>query len=119
MATVNSGTAKINYIEYVQDTLKMRLGWKSESLVLHNLAGFAVDMQIRKLQADATPLYSFSSADGTIQLNVDEKCNIQIPISDTITAALGAGEFHYFIRTTDTVGFVNTLVSGKLTLRLR
>jgi len=121
MATtvITSSTAKIDFVEYVQDSLIMCLGYADSRGRLFDTAGWEVVIEIRKKSKDVMPLLSEGTHTGQVTVGIKGKYNINILITDQQTAALGKGEFVYFIRTTDTQGFVNTLAEGRVILRER
>lgn len=126
MATRNSETVRINIIEHVQDTVRVQFAWQDAAGRLYDLSNYLVEMELRQKQSDPSPLLKYSSAvqevtNGIhpIKLNVSDTVNIWFEISAEQTQALGAGEFYYFVTTKDTEGFVNTLIVGKLLLKVR
>ncbi len=117
MPTIESNTAKINYQEYVQDTLQMAFRHADDQNVLIDVTGWTVDLEIRKQANDLNPVLVVNEQNGVVLGGTDY--NILITVTDDQTLALGAGTFAYFVRTKDLSGFVNTLALGKLTLRTR
>ncbi len=117
MATIESNTAKIDFKEYVQDTLIMAFRYTDEEGNLIDVTGWDVDLELRKQATDPVPLLLASIQNGIVLGSTDY--NICVTITDTQTQLLGPGTFTYFIRTKDVQGFVNTMVLGKITLRSR
>ena len=115
-----SETAQIDWVEYVQDSLVMQLGYQDEETgAVVDLTGSIITMEIRKNKFDSTPLLVFSSSDGSIQKNVSVDVQIKVVVSDAQTQALGVGDFHYFIRIKDSANIVNTPIVGMITLEAR
>jgi len=112
-------TARLDFVEYSQDSLSICLGYADAKGRLFDTAGWDVLIEIRKNSQDVLPLLSESTHTGRITVGIQGKYNINILISDQQTAALGKGEFVYFIRTIDLRGFVNTLANGRIVLRER
>lgn len=121
MATtvITSKTAKLDFVEYIQDSLSICLGYADARGRLFDTAGWDVLIEVRKNSKDVLPLLSEGTQTGHITVGIQGKYNINILISDQQTAALGKGDFVYFIRTIDTQGFVNTLANGRIVLRER
>ena len=120
--SIQSDTATVNYDEFVQDSIVIELGYADEeTLVPYDLTGYLFTLEIRANQADLTPLYTLSTAQGTILLNHDiaNGYNIKAIVTDTMTNTMGAGIFHYFMKYVDTAGLTNTLVIGTITLKVR
>jgi len=113
--SIHSETAEVNFFEFVGDTLTMSFKYISPSGVLIDLTGWIVAIELRKAIEDANPILMLDSVNGGVQLGGVH--NIAITLSSAQTATLGVGGFYYFIRTTDTVGIVNTLIVGKIILR--
>lgn len=118
LTVITSDTAKLDFVEYVQDTLAILLGYSDPKGKLIDVTGWFVDMEIRKTTKDPLPILHISTKTGHITLT-SGKYNLSIVLSDQETFALGKGEFVYFIRTKDTQGFVNTLADGRIILKER
>jgi hypothetical protein len=116
---LNSGAAELNYSHYVGDTIVMDYGYQDSTGAVINLTGSVVTLEIRRKQSDPEPLFAYSSADGTLQLNVDPTTQIKATINDAHTTQLGEGEHHYFIKCQDSNGIVDTLLFGLISLKLR
>lgn len=114
-----SETATIDWVEYVQDSLVMLLGYQDDTGAIIDLTGSVITMEIRQNKFDTAPLLSFSSNDGSIQKNVSTDVQIKVTVTDAQTQALGVGEFHYFIRIKDSANIVNTPIVGLITLEAR
>lgn len=115
---ITSDTAKIDFSEYVQDSLNMQFAYADSKGKLFDVTGWEVDIEIRAKAKDLNPILALSSNNGQIDLS-GEEFNIVALLSDVQTLALGKGDFVYFVRTKDTQGFVNTLAVGKIKLRSR
>lgn len=126
--TVQSETARVNYVEYVGDTLCMKFAYKDGSSTgpLIDLSGYTLFMEVRKMDTSGVPigdaLLVRSSDNGTILLGeaagVNE--NICVTLESVDTTTLGAGDFGYFIVATQVaINYVNTLIRGKLVLKIR
>lgn len=118
MATIESNTVKLNFFEYVQDTLVMAFKYADDQGQVIDMSGWEVDVEIRKQVSDPEPLLHINLLTGGVVVGGADY-NLLITVTDQHTLALGAGTFAYFIRTKDTVGFVNTLALGKITLKSR
>jgi hypothetical protein len=115
--TIQSETTRINFIEYAGDTIKMLFAYKDNLGAFIDLENYEVSMELRKNQEDANAILTYSSANGTVD-TTGADANIALEISATQSASLGPGEYFYFIKLAiDT--FVNTLIVGKLVLRIR
>lgn len=123
--TLQSETARINFVEFAGDTLKMAFAYKegSETGNMIDLNGYNVEMEVRKMDKDGVSLepslLSYSKDNGGITTG-DSDANIMITLESSDTLLLGVGEFGYFIKVTHlSSGFVNTLIRGKLILKAR
>lgn len=115
-----SETAQIDWVEYVQDSLVIELGYQDEDTGEPiDLTDSEVTMEIRQNKFDPTPLLVYSSTNGSIQKNVNADVQIKATVTDTQTQALGVGEFHYFIKIKDSANIVNTPIIGLITLEAR
>jgi len=120
--TVESETTTINYVEFAGDSLLIELGYADEDTgELFNLTNWNVRFEMRADKTSSVDLLQAFTANGTIQINHDTAngYNIKIPLSNIQTAAVGPGSYYYFIETTDTLDFVNTLVVGSITLKVK
>jgi hypothetical protein len=115
--TIQSETTRINFIEYIGDTVLMQFAYKDADGVMIDLLNTTVSMEIRRDQLDAVPIASFSSTDGSIDITGTE-ANIKVIISATQSATFLSGDYFYFIAT-ETDGFVNTLITGKIIMKVR
>lgn len=115
MATkIKSQTVFVDFEEYEGDTLAMVFAWKDSSGVLTNLAGYSAKMDI-KVDTDSPSLLTLTDA-GSITLGGTPN-NLIVELTPTQTKQLGTGSFVYDIEITNSLGKVNTLVSGKITLK--
>lgn len=122
VVTIKSETATVNYEEYVQDTLILEYGYGDEDTgVLYDMSSHEIIIEIRANKTDATPALSLSSLNNQVVTNHDipNGYNIKGVVTDTMTATLGAGVFSFFVKTKDSNNFVNTLVIGTITLKVR
>jgi len=120
--TVESETTTINYVEFAGDSLLIELGYADEDTgELFDLTNWDVRFEMRADKTSSVALLQAFTANGTIQINHDTAngYNIKIPLSNIQTAAVGPGSYYYFIETTDTLDFVNTLVVGSITLKVK
>lgn len=112
-------TAIINYEEHAGDTILMLWNWKTPdangTYQQVDLTGYSCLLQIKTQKTDITPKLTLSSANGEIILG-NTTNNVEVLITDDQTTALGVGSFFYDCQFTDTLGYVNTLVEGKLKL---
>lgn len=115
--TVQSETTRINFVEYIGDTILMQFAYKDSDGIMIDLLNTVVRVEIRRDQLDSTPLLSFSSTDGGVDTTGTE-ANIRVAIASTQSATLLSGDYFYFV-TTETDGYVNTLITGKLIMKVR
>lgn len=115
--TVQSETTRINFIEYIGDTILMQFAYKDADGVMIDLLNTTVAMELRRDQLEAVPIARFTSVDGSVDITGTD-ANIRIIISATQSAEFLSGDYFYFI-TTETDGFVNTLITGKLVMKVR
>lgn len=121
MASINikPKTGVINYEEHVGDTLFMLWNWKTPDANGINqqvdLTGYSCLLEIKSQKTDTVSKLTLTSANGEIILG-GNTYNINIPISANQTSMLGPGTFFYDCQFTDSLGYVNTLVEGKIKL---
>lgn len=116
---VKPKTGVINYEEHVGDTLFMRWNWQTPDAngvpQTVNLSGYTSKLQIKSQKTDAIALLTLTSANGEIVLGGTPN-NVDITISANQTSQLGVGSFFYDCQFTDSLGYVNTLIEGKIKL---
>jgi hypothetical protein len=116
---VKPKTGVINYEEHVGDTLFMRWNWQTPDAngiaQTVNMSGYSSKLQIKTQKTDSQALLTLTSANGEIVLGGTPN-NIDITISANQTSMLGVGSFFYDCQFTDSLGYVNTLVEGKIKL---
>ena len=118
--TVKPKTAIINYEEHVGDTLFMRWNWSVPDANGVNqtvdLTDYYSKLQIKNQKTDLTPLLTLTSNTGEGIVLGGNTTNINVIVSSEQTANLGVGQFFYDCQMTDTLGYVNTLIEGKIKL---
>jgi len=115
MATnVKSATAYINYTEFSGDTLKMSFLIQPEDGPPIDFSSHTAKMDIKLSADDATPQLTLTNVDGIVLGNTDP--NVEVTVTDTQTLLLGVNEFVYDIEFRDSIGHVNTYISGSISL---
>lgn len=118
--TVKPKTAIINYEEHVGDTLFMRWNWSVPDANGVNqtvdLTNYYSKLQIKTQKTDLTPLLTLTSNTAEGIVLGGNTTNINVIVSAEQTANLGVGLFFYDCQMTDTLGYVNTLIEGKIKL---
>ena len=115
MPTIKSNTTKIDYVEFVGDTLKFVYTWKVDDVPVI-LSSYTGTLSIRTTPGD-TPVKTITETTG-LTLG-DSTNNIIAELSSTDTSTLGAGTFYYDLVLTDDTGYVNTLILGEIELVIR
>jgi hypothetical protein len=110
---IKSQTGIANFEEFVGDTLKIVVNYKSNSTTFVNLTNYSATFQIKTNKF--IPLLTLTSNDN-ISLGNGAN-NIIVTVSDQQTKSLGKGLFLYDLQLTDSLGFVNTLLEGKIVLK--
>lgn len=119
-ADIISEAGEINWEEYVEDTLNIMFCYQNPDGTPIDLTGSIVTCEIRRKVTDPEPVFVYSSAGVGVLTNAGTNHDeIQVKVVNTQTKTLGAGEFPYFVKTQDTAGTVNTIVIGKIALKLR
>jgi len=117
---IKSDTGFIDYDEYVGDTVNIVLDYRTAPKPdgqQINLTGSVISIEVRESQDDELPLLTLTTGNGLVVGGTTN--NIVGTISNTQTTTLGAGKFRYFVKHVDSLGKVNTLITGKIKLRLR
>lgn len=115
MTTISSETAIVDYEEYEGDTLSMDYTWQDSAGAYIDLTSHYAKMDVRSSAWDATALVTLTELSGITLGNATS--NLKAKLTAAQTAALGGGLFYYDIALTDGLGDVNTLISGKITLK--
>lgn len=111
---ITGQTARIDFEDYAGDTLAVRIAYADITGNI-NLAGSTVTAEIID-PATFIPLLTYSTTAGTITTSGTDY-NIIFDITAAQTAQLGAANYLYHIKVIDSLGSVNTLISGILTLK--
>ena len=109
-------TARIDFEEYAGDTLAVRLAYADTTGNI-NLTGSTITAEIVDPSTSAA-LLTYSTTAGTI-VTTGTDYNIVFDITASQTAQLGAANYLYYVKVQDSLGSVNTLITGILTLKKR
>lgn len=115
---IESQTARVDYKDYVGDTICVRIGYSEESGINVDLTGYIVTATIYSNVDNGVPLLSYDQLSGKLKTS-DPTYNIYFDITSDETTELGEGRFAYAIKLTDPLGYVNTLVNGLILLTNR
>lgn len=119
MSTViESQTARVDYKDYVGDTICVRVGYAEENGANVNLTGYIVTATVYSNVDVEIPFLSYDQLSGKLK-TTDPTYNISFDITSSETIELGEGRFAYAIKLTDPLGYVNTLVNGLIILTNR
>ena len=117
--TIASKTVTIDFDEYVGDTLSLVADYRTlpkPGGAQIDLTGSTAQFIVKADKADVTPLIDPLSVPVTLG---DLDNNIKVKLTDEQTSLLGEGKFFYAVVVTDSLGDVNTLITGKIKLKLR
>lgn len=115
---IESQTARVDFEEFLGDTLTLSFGYCDEVGTLINLTGYSISCIFATQALPNNVIFNANSSNGGIIVDA-VPYNIIVKLSTTDTNIFIAGRYVYSVLITDPYGDVNTLINGLITFKDR
>ena len=116
---IEAQTARVDFEEYLGDTLTMNFGYADENGTLINLASSTLYCYFSTQATPTITTLTASSSNGGIIVG-GYPYNIIVKVTATAMSTIFTeGRYNYYLTVTDAFGDINTLVNGLITFKSR